>query len=181
MRFQLNIMLTENDYLAFNLFHALDSAEGKRQAKKSRIILLTTFFVVVVLLLFILDPGPLSITYCILLGVWLSYRIFFLRRVLTKNIKRYIKKTLKEGKRPFTPSSTIEFYEDYMVEITESTRTELRYNAFEKICVVDNQHIFLYNTGSTAFIICIPQIQTQANPLELLHFLSEKCGTVEYY
>lgn len=181
MRFQLNITVTEDDYLAFNLFHALDSAEGKRQAKKSRIILLTTFCAVAVLLLFILDPGPLSITYCILLGVWLSYRIFFLRRVLTKSLKKYIKKTQKEGKQPFTPSSTLEFYEEYMVEITESTRMELRYNAFEKICVVDNQHIFLYNNSNTAFIICIPQIRMQANPTDLLQFLSEKCGTVEYY
>ena len=180
MRFQLNITVTEDDYIAFNLFHSLDTAEGKRGVLKSRIIFLSLFVAIVVVLMFILRPTWFSTLYCLLLGIWTFYRLFCVRHIISRNIKKHIEKIKKVGKVPFVPNATLEFYEDRLVEITETTRTECQYRAIEKICVVNDQHIFLYNSAASAFIISIPQIRAQVNPTDLLRFLSEKCATIEY-
>ena len=87
MHFRLNNILSEDDYIAFNLFHSMDRPEGKRSVVKSRILFLSLFLVAVVVLLFLLRPTLFSVVYCILLGIWICYRIFCLRWIVSKNIK----------------------------------------------------------------------------------------------
>lgn len=181
MLFKLNINITEDDYLSFNNFHSLESVYGKKMVRKTRF-----FFILAMVLfaaIFALSMGLTTetvITVGLLLLFTLFYMLFF-KKMLTRNMKTYIKRLKKTGKLPFDYESTFEFYEDKMIEITATKRTEQSYQALERICVVKDSYILLYNSSVGAYILPIGQVKTQLNHEEFVGFLTNKCANVEYY
>ena len=181
MLFQLNINLSEDDYLDFNKFHSFESMHGKKLINKTRIFFVLAMIILAALFLLVMGLTTFSITYAVLLLLFtLLYMVFF-KKVLTRNIKVQIKRLKKIGKLPFDPVSTLEFYEDKMVEITASSRTEQGYTIFERVCVVKDRYILLYKSSVTAYILPVAQIKAQLNQENLVDFLSKKCTNVEYY
>lgn len=181
MLFQLNINLSEEDYLSFNNFHSFESVNGKKAIRKSRLFFTLSMIFLAVLLVLVMGLTTFSVIYTALLLLFtLLYMVFF-KKILTHNMKAQIKRLKKTGKLPYDPVSTLEFYEDKIVEITESSRTEQSYNIFERICVVKNRYILLYKTSVTAYILPVAQINTQLNQQDFVAFLSTKCTNVEYY
>ena len=143
MLFQLHITLSEDDYLDFNNFHSFESAHGKKLIRKTRIFFILAMVFLAALVVLILGWTTFSVVYAaLLLLLTLLYMLFF-KKVLTRNIKTQINRLKKMGKLPFDPVSTLEFYEDKMVEITALQRTEQSYSIFERICVVKDRYIFL--------------------------------------
>lgn len=181
MLFQLNITLTEEDYLDFNHFHALESISAKKQLNKTRMIFVTAFMVLAALVVLILGWTTFSVTYLVLLGICAVLYMAFFKKLIKRNIKSQIKMLKKTGKLPFDAASVLEFYEDKLVEITEAKRVEQSYGVIERICVVEDRYIFLYNSSVGAYILPIPQIKTQLSQDAFLRFLSAKCPTVEHY
>lgn len=180
MLFQLNIHLSEDDYLAFNIFHSFESAHGKKTIKKTRLFFTLTMVLLAALFVLVIGVTTFSVVYTVLLLLFtLLYMVFF-KKILTHNMKAQIKRLKKVGKLPFDPVSTIEFYEDKMVEITASKRTEQGYSSFERICVVKDC-ILLYHSSVGAYILPVAQIRAQLNQENLVDFLSKKCTNVEYY
>ena len=136
MLFQLNITLTEEDYLAFNNFHSFESTNGKKLIRKSRIFFIAFMALLIALVLFTFESTTFSIIYATVLGSFTALYMLAFRKILERNMKVQIKRLKKTGKLPFEPVSTLEFYEDKLVEITASKRTEQNYHAFERMCVV---------------------------------------------
>ena len=181
MLFQLNINLSEDDYLDFNNFHSFESTHGKRSIRKTRIFFILTMVFLAALVVLILGWTTFSITYAALLLLFtLLYMVFFKKR-LTRNIKVQIKRLKKIGKLPFDPVSTLEFHEDKMVEITALQRTEQSYSIFERICVVKDRYVLLYKSSVSAYILTVLQIKEQLNEEDFIEFLTKKCTNVEYY
>ena len=181
MLFQLNIYLSEEDYLDFNKFHSFESMHGKKLINKTRIIFVLAMIILAALFLLVMGLTTFFITYAVLLLLFtLLYMVFF-KKILTRNIQTQIKRLKKIGKLPFDPISTLEFYEDKMVEITASSRTEQSYTIFERVCVVKDRYILLYKSSVTAYILPVAQIKAQLNQENLVDFLSKKCTNVEYY
>ena len=181
MLFQLNINLSEEDYLDFNKFHSFESAHGKKLINKTRFFFVLAMIILAALFLLLIGFTTFSIIYTALLLLFtLLYMVFF-KKILTRNIQTQIKRLKKIGKLPFDPISTLEFYEDKMVEITASSRTEQSYTIFERVCVVKDRYILLYKSSVTAYILPVAQIKAQLNQENLVDFLSKKCTTVEYY
>ena len=181
MLFNLNINLSENDYLSFNNFHSFESAHGKKLIKNSRIRFILAMAFLAALVVLILGWTTFSITYAALLLLFtLLYMVFF-KKILNWNVKNQIKRLKKIGKLPFDPVSTLEFYEDKMVEITTSRRTEQGYNIFERMCVVKDRYILLYHSSIAAYILPVAQINAQINQEDFIEFLSKKCTNIEYY
>lgn len=181
MLFQLNINLSEEDYLSFNNFHSFESVNGKKAIRKNRLFFTLSVIFLAVLLVLVMGLTTFSVIYTALLLLFtLLYMVFF-KKILTHNMKAQIKRLKKTGKLPYDPVSTLEFYEDKIVEITESSRTEQSYNIFERVCVVKNRYILLYKTSVTAYILPVAQINTQLNQQDFVAFLSTKCTNVEYY
>ena len=181
MLYQLNITLNEDDYLDFNKFHSFESTHGKKLIRKTRVffILAMVFFAALVVL--VLGWTTFSIAYAILLLLFtLLYMVFF-KKVLTRNIKKQIKLLKKIGKLPFDPVSTLEFYEDKMVDITALQRTEQSYSIFERICVVKDRYVLLYKSSVSAYILPVLQINEQLNQNDFIEFLSKKCTNIEFY
>ena len=181
MFFRLDINLNEDDYLAFNSFHAFESVHGKKTIKKTRFFFTLIMVVLAALVFLMLGWTRFSMSYAaLLLLVTLLYMVFF-KKLLTRNLKVQIKRLKKMGKLPFDPVSTLEFYEDKLVETTASKRTEQKYDVLERICVVAERYVFLYNSSVGAYILPVVQIKAQINLEDLIDFLSKKCTAVEYY
>lgn len=181
MLFQLNINLSEDDYLDFNKFHSFESMHGKKLINKTRIIFVLAMIILAALFLLVMGLTTFSITYAALLLLFtLLYMVFF-KKILTRNVKTQIKRLKKVGKLPFDPVSTLEFHEDKMVEITALQRTEQSYSIFERICVVKDRYILLYKSSVGAYILPVVQVKAQLNQEEFVDFLSSKCTNVEYY
>ena len=181
MLFQLNVNLNEDDYLAYNNFHAFESAYGKKMIQKTRFFFILAMVILAILVVLILEWTTLSVLYAVLLLLFTLLYMMFLKKILRRNIKAQINRLKKTGKLPFDPISTFEFYEDKLVEITASSRTEQGYAVFERICVDKDRYIFLYNSSVTACILPVAQIKAQLNLENLVDFLSKKCANVEYY
>ena len=181
MLFQLNVTLTEDDYLNFNRFHAMESKAGKKQIRNTRIFFICLMLGLMAFLLIMVGWTSFSTRYLIFLGAFSIIYMLLLKKILNRNIKANIKRLKKTGKFPFDSTSTIEFYEDKLVEITASRRIEQSYSALERICVVRADYILLYNSSVGAYILPIPQIDAQLNRQALLSFLSQKCTCIEYY
>ena len=181
MRFQLDITLTEEDYLAFNLFHTLESSHAKKQAKKRRTscAVIGAFLTIYVALTF--GRTNFLTMFVTVVGVIAVLLLLFFRRILIWGIKRDIKQLKQTGKLPFDPVSKLEFYEDTLVEISPTARTELRYDALEHICVVKGRFVLLYSNSIGAYILPISQVHAQLDHSAFLLFLSQKCSIVEYY
>ena len=181
MLFNLNINLSENDYLSFNNFHSFESTHGKKLIRKTRIRFILAMVFLAALVVLILGWTTFSVVYAaLLLLLTLLYMLFF-KKVLTRNIKTQIKRLKKMGKLPFDPVSTLEFYEDKMVEITALQRTEQSYSIFERICVVKDRYILLYKSSVSAYILPVLQVKEQLNQEDFIAFLSKKCTNVEHY
>ncbi len=181
MLFQLNVNLNEDDYFAFNLFHTFESTHGKKMIKKSRNFFILVMFILAVLFLLMEEWTVISVVYMILLLLVLFLWIVFFKMLLRLNIRYQIKQLKKLGKLPFDPISTLEFYEDRIVEITASSRTEQNYTALERIYIAKDQYIFLYKTSVSAYMLPIAQVNAQLNQESFIDFLTKKCTNVEYY
>ena len=181
MLFQLNINLSEDDYLDFNKFHSFESMHGKKLINKTRIFFVLAMIILAALFLLVMGLTTFSITYAALLLLFtLLYMVFF-KKILTRNVKTQIKRLKKVGKLPFDPVSTFEFHEDKMVEITALQRTEQSYSIFERICVVKDRYVLLYKSSVGAYILPVSQIKEQLNQEDFIEFLAKKCTNVEYY
>ena len=181
MLFQLNINLSEDDYLDFNKFHSFESMHEKKLINKTRIFFVLAMIILSVLFLLVMGLTAFSITYAVLLLLFtLLYMVFF-KRILTRNVKTQIKRLKKVGKLPFDPVSTLEFHEDKMVEVTALQRTEQSYSIFERICVVKDRYVLLYKSSVGAYILPVSQIKEQLNQEDFIEFLAKKCTNVEYY
>ena len=181
MQYQINVALTEDDYLAFNHFHALESTHGKKQVLKSRIFMAAFFTILALIIYFIMGWDTFSIAYITFLGVFGFFYILFFKTIVRRNITKQINRLKKQGKLPFDAYTTMEFYDDKLVEITEKARTERSYDTLERICVMKDQYIFLYQSSITAILLPVPQLRAKADLNEFLNFLSAKCSKIEHY
>ena len=181
MFFRLDINLSEDDYFAFNIFHSFESSHGKKMINTTRLFFILAMVVLAALVFLVLGWTTFSTTNAALLLLFTLLYMMFYKKISIRILKAQIKRLKKMGKLPFEPISTLEFYEDKLVEATPSRRTEQKYDALERICVVAERYVFLYTSSVGAYLLPIAQIKAQLNQEELIDFLSKKCTTVEYY
>lgn len=181
MRYQFNITLTEEDYLAFNNFHSFESHHSKKAIRKARLSYLAAMGILAAIAVLITGFSMLSLLY---LGLVASFSLVYMlmfKKILLNNMKNQIKRMKKTGRLPYEAVSTMEFYEDRMAEISPTSRTEESYAVLERLCIVKDRYIFLYRSSISAYILPIAQIQDQVNMEDLITFLSQKCKTTEHY
>ena len=181
MLFKFDIELTESDYLDFNIFHALESKAGKKVIKRSLTFFIIAMAIIVAAMFLTLGFTTFSVIYatCLLLFT-LIYALGF-KKILTRNIKKQLNHMRKSGKLPFDPMSVQEFHSDKLLEITDTSRTETNYAAFEHICIVKNRFILLYKNSVSACILPMAQVTSQVNYDEFMNFLAEKFTNIENY
>lgn len=177
MEYRFDITLTEEDYIAYNQFHAFESPQGKKQMKRSRLLLVGITAVLIVSLGLHMGRNTVFAFYTAAMVLYLVVYLLFYKKIVMFFLKRHIKRTKKQGKLPYEPVVTMEFYADHFVEIAPSSRTEQRYSSIERIYVVPDQFVLLYLNTITAGILPISQLRQQVELEDFLAFLSEKCPT----
>ena len=180
MQYQLDITLTEEDYLLFNVFHSTETPFGKKECKKGRIILICYIVVFAILLLYVARLSTFSTVIMALLELYLILNLLLIKKVIKRNIKKHIRKVAKTGKLPYSPSSRLEFYEDKLREESEGKCSEESYSTIERIYVVKDQLILIYVDAIRAYILPRQQIAKQVNLEEFISFISKQCSNIEY-
>ena len=181
MLFNLNINLSENDYLSFNNFHSFESAHGKKKVQKTRNIFILAMAVLISLVVLLQGLTTPSCICVALLLLYTVHRLVTLKKALARGLAVHIRRLKEVGKLPFDPISTLEFHEDKMVEITALQHTEQSYSIIERICIVQDRFILLYKSSVTAYILPMAQVSTQVSQEAFIKFLCSKCSNIEYY
>lgn len=179
MRFEVDITLTDEDSYAFNIFHVLDSPNGKKQLRQHRIVYSIILLLTAVLYLLVVRSIDRAALYLLLIGTYLLLYLIFLRKIMTRRIQRQLKKLQKDGKQLYDPTAHMIFEAHTLTEITPNSRTEIGYERIEQVFVLEDRYLFLFYGGG-AYILPIPQLRNQLDLYGFLTFLTEKCGKVEY-
>ena len=181
MRYQVTVSLTEEDYLAYNEFHAIESIPGQKTVKQSLRFFITLMLVLIATVTIGCLFDVFSVTYPVALITLTALYVLFFKKIMRRAVKSQVKKLKKAGKLPFDATSTYEFYEDKLVENAQGSRIEQAYSRLERICVLKERYILLYNSSIGAYILPYGQLADQVDIQEFLNFMIPKCKAVEYY
>ncbi len=172
MRFSFNVKLTDEDYLLFNEF----ALKNSNMSKKSDIItkaLVSLIFVLSGLNLIITnDVNPVTLVGVVfLLILWLIFMLCSKKAnaVFTKFFTRMLIKG--KEKKPYTPDSVLEFYDDFFKEIAPDNKSEINYTALDKITVVKNRYVFLFLDGIRGYVVPFDCFKNEAEEKDFISFL----------
>lgn len=180
MEFRFKIHLKEEDFYAFNCFHALESAQGKKQILKSRL-LFVVIAVAMSALVLAMGMGTASVVYLVFMSVFTIIFMVQFKNNVRKNIRKQIENMKKSGKLPYDTVSDYVFSEERFVEISESRRLEQGYDTIERLCIDGESYLILYYSAVTACILPLEQLRMQVDKDAFLHFLQSKNIPVEQY
>ena len=79
----------------------------------------------------------------------------------------------KNGKLPYSNYATLEFYDDYFVEVTENTKTEVKYDAVFKVRVNEPKAIYIYQNAVLAYIIPFDVFCSDDERIKFVDFINK--------
>lgn len=180
MLYRINTKLSNDDYLDFNLFVNFCTPYGKKQFLKSRLLLTAIplwVWVLGVLLSHFENIDFIALVVDILLSVIVFFTTKpFMRFVTKMNCKKMMNKT----KVPFTPEATMEFYNDYFVEESAESRTEVKYTAITQVYLVNSKMIYMFNSAVGGYLIPVSAFATAEEYNGFMNFIVTKTKPVEF-
>lgn len=181
MKFQFQIFLSEEDYLKFNIFHALQSPYGAKTVRNFRIAiaLIGGIFILGSLLLQRFSPHAFIGIIPMLAVVVISQLL--LKRFLIFSIKGNIAQLKKKGKMAYSPSSYMEFGENSFVETTDTVKAEQKYSSIERISIVEGSYIYLHTNNLMAFILPFSSFASKEQYDEFFNFIKTICNNIDFY
>ena len=157
--FKINTKMNDKDYLEFNYYTINKTEHGKKNMRNIKILYSFVFLIVYVWFLILNRFSFYSFFLIIPLGIALLATVlpknFFGRHTLKIVLSVY-----KKGKKPYSPESTIEFYEDSFVETTENSKQENKYESIYSVCVFNNNYIYIYINPALAYIFKISDFKS---------------------
>jgi hypothetical protein len=181
MSFHFDVRLTEQDYLDYNIFWALKSPYGKKQTKQIRWL----FAITCVFILALTWLGDGTLTDKIIETVSISIIFILLQLLFNKFygwlLKGHIKSLKKTGKMGYSPISTIEFFEESLIETTPDNKTETKYSAVERVFIVENKVIYMSINNVMAYILPMASFQSKEEYQNFIGFLTEKGLIINKY
>ena len=86
-----------------------------------------------------------------------------------------------KGKKPYTVSEVLEFYDDYIIETQEYVKSEIQYPVFESVYVVEGKAVYLNVSKNQIEIIPEHSFASPEQKKEFVEFIKTKCSNVVYY
>lgn len=148
---ELEYKLQEEDYIAFNLYHAKKSPSISNSLKLQRLMGPIVFIPAAFLTAYYTSP-PL-VFWLVLFGIasfmWLRFYPQYLDREMTKRLKKILNEGKTEG---LYQKRNIEVTEDGISQSSESGYSKIKWRDLESI---DNmkEYIYVFDTSLSAFII----------------------------
>lgn len=179
MRFQLKMNITEEDFLRCVYFRNLESARGKKELFQNRMRILACYAILTAMIIAIRRPAAKTALLCLaFFAAYSSVHMLLYKYLVKVRLKRWLQKTLKTGDSHFDPEAKYEFHEDKMVEVTELTHLERRYDGVSAVNIIGNELIEICH-GASGCILPISQIRQQVDYDAFVQFLREKCANAE--
>lgn len=182
MLYSFNIKLENQDYVDFNL-HTLKVYDTfKKQVLSLRLLFAAVLLILSVMEIFKTEDLIANIIFSVIIFVFLALGELLIPKFLTSATRSQINSFIKKGKAPFSRSSQTDFYDDYFTEITESSKTEVKYSSIEKISFAEeSKTIYLHFNKAAALIIPHTVFSTPEEMVEFLKFIKEKCSNAECF
>ncbi len=181
MNFRFDVTITDEDYFDFNKFWMLRSHYGKKQTifLRAVIVLFFTVFIAVNLKDGGFNSESVVVSVFALVMLVLSQVLF--SSIYGAFLKSHLKSLKKKGKMAFSPTSVIEFYDDYFVETTPLNKNEQKYSSIERVCFVDNKVVYIYVNNIMAYILPVASFKSKEEYDSFFEFIKTKCSAVEIY
>ena len=181
MKFEFDITLTENDYLEFNIFHALKSPYGVENLRNFRRAMMFFFGMLIIAILVWKRFSFDGIVLAVVQAVICALVQLFLKCWLIAGTKINIKQLKKKGKMAFSPFAHIEFFENTFVETTEVNKVEQKYSSIERISIIAYKCIYLHINNVAAYIIPNAAFASAEQYNEFCNFLKTVCAQIDVY
>lgn len=151
MKVEIEYLLTEEDYLHFNMFHVKNSKTATRSLNLQRF--LTPLFFVTFAFVFsaITDIALLGIlmTFIVISILWM----IFYPKYFYAHVRRQTKKMIQEGKNEgLLGKHHLLMSEEGIFETTSNGETRIGWASLKE-CKEDEDYFYLYNSGLSAIIL----------------------------
>jgi len=174
MLYKFECRTTDKDYYDFNKYHMTDSPDVKKSNLIGKLYVPVIFLIIFIYYVIRGDDWySLSMTF-ITFGIISVICFFFNKYFSLFFLKLNIKFMKKNGKLPYSDYSILEFYDDYFVEQTDNTKTEVQYNAVFKIRVNEPKAIYIYQSTVLAYIIPFDAFDSDEDRNKFLEFMAKK-------
>ncbi len=183
MKFKFDINKTDKDFIDFNVFFNTKAPIGKKLNGILRIC------IVVIMLFFffvnLIDDGfslKNLIVSTIMYLIPLIVIEIIIQPIFVLLLKLFCKSMIKgKGKKPYTVSEVLEFYDDYIIETQEYVKSEIQYPIFESVYVVEGKAVYLNVSKNQIEIIPEHSFASPEQKKEFIEFIKTKCSNVVYY
>ncbi|MBS3990678.1 MAG: YcxB family protein [Erysipelothrix sp.] len=174
--FEFKIALDEDDYLQFNMYHLLNSSNGKQLLLLYRLIIPLISFISITI--FINEDSDLQfVLIATLVSVIISILgIIFSKKVIFMFLKKGIQNLKKEGKLPYSKNTILKFDDDFIYEFTHNAENKTKYAMIEKI-VVTEKIIYIYISSVQAYLLPKSAFTNDLEKDEFLNFINNKLAT----
>ena len=179
MEYQFNITISDNDYIAFNLFHTKYSPQGKNALRRIRNL---SFGLILIIIALKVSADGLTLEtgiYAVLLSLFVLLFFFAYKMLMGKLTALLVKSMQNTGKPPYDKEITFQFREDVFIDTVPSKRTEAGYELIEHIYSFKDRYLFIYVTSMSAHILPISQLKEQLDLEAFTAFLSAKSVKIE--
>lgn len=167
---EIKYTLTEEDYLAFNMFHVKNSTTATKSLKWQRFLMPVLFIFFAYIFSMIVDISLVVslITFFIVGLLW----IVFYPKYFYSVVKRQTKKMIQEGENEsLLGQHHLVMTEEGLIETTSSGETSISWKGIKKF-TEDDDHFYLYNSGLSAIILPKRAVN---NEEEIRTFILSKC------
>ena len=173
MKYKINF--SEEDYIRYNVFASKHLRLGRRSRNITRFSI--PFFALCILLIFIVSgkDSDLIMIEAAFLAVLSVVWIALTPKMVDSSIRRNIKKAKKDGKIPTFSEAEIEFRDDDIVEKTQRSVSQVKYEDVEKVYFTKN---YIYIFVGVVQAIVIPRSCLGGDWEKVKQFLTEKKLTV---
>lgn len=170
-----NYVLTEQDYIEFNIFHYSNSPAMKKQ----QIFMVVSVPVVLILiaLFYILFIRPESIIAPILICILISFVwVLGFPMIMKNQIKKQVTKLMDEGKKDdLTGEFTMIIDEEGITDGNTCRTVKSSFDTIEKI-TMDDKRLYIYNSAMSAFMIPHSAFGSTEKEDKVVAFIKEKSG-----
>lgn len=173
--FQFHYMVSEDDYIELNQYHAFNSPANKKYMLISRFVFPIIF--VVIGLIAGRKANELYNTYLFYaaFGIAAILWLIFYKQIMAELVKAGVKRTKKSGKLPYHSDVTIYFDNDFFVEASENGEARVNYSVIERI-IIAKKAIYIYTGAVQAILMPLTVFSNEQNRDDFIAFIEKKCA-----
>lgn len=149
---QINIIMTENDYLRFNEYYLEHSNAGKKTTRNIRILFPAILLCILIILIAVHADLTLIIIIAVMLVIFSIIWQFITPKLLKNSLKKNIQQIKNDGKLSYSESSTLEFTDDEIIETTDNSALKVKYGDIISVGITE-EYIFIFFEAARAFTI----------------------------